>query len=204
MQTIRFLLIGLLVLGALLLAVQLFMSRSTNRIERYDYEVLKDFNNFEIRKYAPAKFSYVTMASNSYKQSSSNGFRLLASYIFGNNKESEKIAMTSPVAMEMADSITMKFMIPSKYKLEDLPLPNDTRVQFRSEPEKYIAAIRFGGWANDKKIERISSKLSDLLKKEGIEQVGNFNYLGYNPPFELFFRRNEIIVEIDPTSLQTP
>lgn len=204
MQVLKFILIGLAVLIALLLVVQLFMARATNRIEKYDYVVLKDYSKFEIRKYAPAKFSYVKLASNSYRQSSGSGFGLLASYIFGNNKKNEKIAMTSPVSMEMSDSIVMKFMIPSKYEIDDLPKPNDSRVQFISEPEKYVAAIRFGGWASDRKIAKYEQKLTEMLEKEGIQYKNEISYLGYNPPYEFFFRRNEVIVEVDPESIEIP
>jgi len=38
--------------------------------------------------------------------------------------------------------------------------------------------------------------LVEALKKEGIEFTNQFFFLGYNPPFEVFNRRNEIIVEL--------
>jgi hypothetical protein len=36
-----------------------------------------------------------------------------------------------------------------------------------------------------------------LLQKESIKTKGNFRYLGYNAPYELFNRRNEMIVAIE-------
>lgn len=200
----KIIVIGFLVLVALLFTVQLVMSFSTARIEKYEFETIKKVDKFEIRKYSPARFSYVQLSTNSYKQSSGKGFRLLASYIFGNNKENAKIAMTSPVAMEMSDSVVMKFMVPSTYNTKPLPEPNDSRIQFISEPEKFVAAVRFGGWANDRKIQKYSQKLNAFLEKEGIEKKGSFSYLGYNPPYEIFFRRNEVIVEIDGSFVKNP
>jgi hypothetical protein len=36
-----------------------------------------------------------------------------------------------------------------------------------------------------------------LLDINQIKYTNNFSLLGYNPPYELFFRKNEIIVELD-------
>ena len=60
-----------------------------------------------------------------------------------------------------------------------------------------MAAIRFSGGANDEKIESYTQELKTLLEKEGIEHLNNFSYLGYNPPYELTNRRNEIVVEVN-------
>jgi hypothetical protein len=59
-----------------------------------------------------------------------------------------------------------------------------------------MAAIRFGGWANDDRIEKYKQKLSLELEKQGLKHTGKFNYLGYNPPYALIARRNEVVVEL--------
>ena len=87
-------------------------------------------------------------------------------------------------------------MVPKTLKLNALPVPNNTNVKFKSEPGKIMAAIRFGGWANDEKIADQTEKLKSLLEEQGIEHLGNFSYLGYNPPYELLNRRNEVVVEV--------
>jgi hypothetical protein len=88
------------------------------------------------------------------------------------------------------------FMVPKKYKKETLPQPNQSQIQFTEEPAKVVAAITFGGWANDKNIEEHKQKLIAALDKEGIPYSNKFYLLGYNPPFELVNRRNEVIVEL--------
>jgi hypothetical protein len=193
----KIILIGLASVSVLFLLSQVLFNRASNNIEMYKYEVVKEFDGFEIRAYESANFSYVTMDKGSYEQTSRNGFRKLAGYIFGNNEGNQKIAMTSPVAMTMEDSVTMMFMLPSEYGINDMPKPNDPNVKFRQEPEKHVAAIGFGGWANDKKIGKYTQKLKDLLKANGIDHKDKFSYLGYNAPFEMMDRRNEIIVEVD-------
>jgi len=37
----------------------------------------------------------------------------------------------------------MTFMMPSAYKLEDLPAPKDKRVSLEAVPATYVAAIRY-------------------------------------------------------------
>eukprot|EP00882_Tetradesmus_deserticola_P003204 GHRQ01003397.1.p1 GENE.GHRQ01003397.1~~GHRQ01003397.1.p1 ORF type:complete len:250 (+),score=104.41 GHRQ01003397.1:109-858(+) len=61
----------------------------------------------ELRQYAPMLIAEVAV-SGTMRQASSSGFRKIANFIFGNNKAagqgSEKIAMTSPVRMEIEGS----------------------------------------------------------------------------------------------------
>jgi hypothetical protein len=165
-------------------------------IEEYPYSVVKTYDGFEIREYEASLFTSVKMATNKYEEASSSGFRVLAGYIFGNNSDSQKIAMTSPVAMTMNDSMTMMFMVPRNLKKDELPKPNDSRITLQEEPAKTVAAIKFSGWANNEKLEKYKQKLSDLLVAENIAHTGKFIYLGYNPPYDVVNRRNEVIVEI--------
>jgi hypothetical protein len=60
-----------------------------------------------------------------------------------------------------------------------------------------MAAITFGGWANDAKIAKYKSKLIALLAENKIKHTHNFSVLGYNPPYEVLVRRNEVIVELE-------
>ncbi|HAX95979.1 MAG TPA: SOUL heme-binding protein, partial [Prolixibacteraceae bacterium] len=40
-------------------------------------------------------------------------------------------------------------------------------------------------------------KLQDILRKKGFKTIGNPRFLGYNPPFQLVGRRNEVIIPIE-------
>jgi hypothetical protein len=175
---------------------QAFISGSMSKIEKYKYTVLKEFDDFEVRQYEAAMFSSVKMNAKTYEETSSSGFRVLAGYIFGGNEKNEKIAMTSPVVMEMGDTTKMSFMVPSNLKENELPKPNNGRIYFEKQAPKVMAAIRFGGWANDDRIEKYKQKLSLELEKQGLKHTGKFNYLGYNPPYALIARRNEVVVEL--------
>ena len=191
-----------LILAVIFVSAQVYIVTASNNIEKHKYSVEKDYGVFEVRKYEAAAFTTVTMASTSYDDASSKGFRTLAGYIFGGNDENQSIAMTSPVAMTMGDSIEMAFMVPSKYEISDLPEPDNKRIEIVEKPGKYMAAVAFGGWASDARIESNINRLKGYLNKAGIKWVGEFTYLGYNPPYQLINRHNEIVVEVDTSSLK--
>ena len=106
--------------------------------------------------------------------------------------------MTSPVHMDINDSTSsMSFVMPSSYTEENLPKPNDPNVIIQKTADEYVAVIRFGGYASDKDLAFYSEKLHEILKEKGITTIGNARFLGYNPPFQLVDRRNEIIVSVN-------
>ena len=175
---------------------QLFFLNSQRNIETYAFTIIDSYETIEIRQYEASLFTSVQMPSNNYRKTSSKGFSVLAGYIFGGNDKEEKIAMTSPVAMSLKDSTTMLFLVPKKYTRDNLPVPNDSSIEFKDIPEKRVAAISFGGWASDSKIAAFKSKLITALNTKGIEYTDNFYFLGYNAPMEVFNRKNEIIVEL--------
>ena len=193
--------ITLIIIIILFIGSQIFAWNSQRNIETYDYKVVKQYNTFEIRAYEATLFTSVQLSTNGYKESSSKGFGILAGYIFGGNEKNEKIAMTSPVSMSLDKTMTMMFMVPKKFKKETLPNPSESKIKFTEEPAKTVAAIQFGGWANDEKIASYKQQLISALEREGIKYTNHFYFLGYNAPYEFFNRKNEIIVEIESPKL---
>lgn len=190
--------IVLLVVAIVFIAFQSFMSISNSNIERQKYRVVKAEKGFELRYYPPATFATVKSSAKSYRELSSSGFRKIAGYIFGGNESSTKIAMTSPVHMDINEKeSSMSFVMPSKYDLESLPKPNDAKVEIHETPGEYLAAIEFGGFANDASIRKHADQLKQLLNGKGIKTIGNFRYLGYNPPYQIIARKNEIVVAVE-------
>jgi hypothetical protein len=186
----------ILSLLAIMAIAQVFISRGTSQTEQHQYKILKTYDKFEVRKYEAALFSSVKMDKRGYKENSSEGFRILAGYIFGDNESNEKIAMTTPVAMELGDTTKMMFMVPKNYDLATLPNPKNKKIVFEKQEEKIMAAIRFDGWANDEKIEEYKNILTEELAKAQLSHNNKFAFLGYNPPYEMTNRRNEVIVEL--------
>jgi hypothetical protein len=178
------------------IGVQLFALQSKKNIESYNYVVTESYDDFEVRRYEARLFTSIQLPNSDYKSRSSKGFSILAGYIFGGNDRNENISMTSPVSMSLEDTIAMMFLVPKEFNKESLPKPDQAEIQFREEPAKTVAVIRFGGWANDEKIKIHKNKLIDLLEKNHIKHTNRFYFLGYNPPFETFNRKNEVIVEL--------
>lgn len=188
----------LLIILTVFIAFQSFMAISTSKNEKQKYRVVKTEHGFEIRFYPPALLATVRSTASSYRELANSGFRRVAGYIFGNNEASAKIAMTSPVQMDINKSnSSMSFVMPSAYELKDLPKPKDASVEIHQSPAEYAAVIEFGGFATDEKIKRYSDQLKTLLIEKGIKTVGNFKFLGYNPPYQFIGRKNEIIVAVD-------
>ena len=94
--------------GLLFVFLQFVVKKNADSSERESYMVLKKYENFEIRKYSEMYVASTQMGSSGYENNSSTGFRRIAGYIFGSNESNQKIAMTSPVIMEMKDSVEIK------------------------------------------------------------------------------------------------
>jgi SOUL heme-binding protein len=183
--------------------------------EEPKYDVLEKSDAFELRSYRPMIVAEAFVDGN-LDEASNKGFRLIADYIFGNNKsatgpsekismtvpvtmepKSEKISMTVPVSMqEAAGKWRMHFVMPSKYTLETLPVPNNAEVKLREVPAKKFAVVRFSGFAGEQKVAKKTEELLAWLQTKQIEPAGLPELARYNAPWTLpFLRRNEVMVE---------
>ncbi|MEO8732864.1 MAG: heme-binding protein [Flavobacteriales bacterium] len=194
----KILYIVLIAVLVLFVVSQLWAQSQVKGIETYPYTVDKTYDGFEVRTYERANFIYVTMDARTYSENSSKGFRTLAGYIFGGNDRQQKIAMTSPVVMDMDSDVTMKFLVPAQYTMDQLPKPTNASVRFVTEKERTMAAITFGGFANDEKIKKYKDELFQHLATVGIRHSDQWSFLGYDPPFKLLGRKNEVVVEVMP------
>ncbi|MCX6557342.1 MAG: heme-binding protein [Candidatus Aminicenantes bacterium] len=188
-----------------------------SRVEQADYAVVKRMNGYEIREY-PAHIVAQTTVQGSLGESMSNGFRIVAGYIFGGNTKKESIAMTAPVvaqkgegsqaserismtapvvATAVGDSQVISFGMPRSYTLEKLPKPTDPRVKIVLVPAKKYAVMRFSWYRSDARVKRMQEKLLSALARDGIVAEGSTAYAGYNAPWTPpWMTRNEVLVEI--------
>lgn len=191
-------LISASIIFAIVFIFQSFIMASVNKTEEQNYTVIQKNQNFEIRFYPSATFATIKSDAKTYKELSGPGFRKLAGYIFGGNEDKTQISMTSPVQMDINDTIsTMSFVMPSSFNQANLPKPNNPDIILKETTDEYVAAIQFGGFASDKEMKYYSEKLQNILKEKGIKTHGNTRFLGYNPPFQLVGRRNEINISIE-------
>lgn len=190
--------IGLGVVLLIVIAIQIAIAVSTGRTERQRYRLVKHDGDLDIRYYPEAIMATVVSPDPTYRGSANRNFGRLAGYIFGGNSKAETIAMTAPVHMRLGtNGSSMSFVMPSGLRADDLPQPRDTGVTLHGVPSEYVAVIRFGGFASDSSIQARRDALARLLASRGIPHKGDFRFLGYNPPFQWFGRRNEVIVGVD-------
>lgn len=186
-----------LVLILLLFVFSQFVIVSKSKdVKSPGYEVVRSYEGFEVRAYPNLTLATTELNTGSYKSAANTGFRRVAGYIFGQNEQQEKIAMTSPVIMAMSDSIEMSFIMPDGYNTSNLPKPNDNRVVIHEYQMEKLAVIRFGGWASDEVIVQKTTELQKLMDKEGLKYSDQVFYFGYNPPYQLMNRKNEIAIRL--------
>ncbi|WP_197712337.1 SOUL family heme-binding protein [Polynucleobacter necessarius] len=137
--------------GALIL-IALTLTGVAMATEEPKYSIIEKEPPFEIRSYAPVIVAEVQVEGD-LDDASSQGFRLIAAYIFGQNQVNQKIAMTAPVTVEdqapksakiaMTAPVgiesnvgkwTASFVMPAEYSMETIPKPMNPQVQLRQIP----------------------------------------------------------------------
>jgi hypothetical protein len=179
--------------------------------EQPDYTVRTQTDDYEVRHY-PALIAATLDVDGAFDEIGSKGFRVLADYIFGNNRirgittqqadvPNQKIAMTAPVNMQPhtpgASRYRYRFFMPREWNLETLPIPNDARIQLEEVASRTIAVRRYSGnWDQDRYREQ-ERALLDALNRDGKTTLGEPIFAKYNAPFvPSFLRRNEVWVEL--------
>ena len=189
------------------------MSFSVLAIEEPEFISIEKKDTFEIREYQPKLIAQV-LVTGTFDTASNKGFRLLADFIFGNNKTnegskkiemtapvithdgSEKIEMTAPVISEETErGWYISFNIPKQYSRETLPAPNNLEVKIIDVPTEKFAVISFSGLVREKKYTEMLNLLNEEMKKRNLDPKGSVILARYNPPWTLpFLRRNELML----------
>jgi len=184
--------------------------------EEPKYSLIEKDGAFEVRAY-DSKLIAEVVVEGEMSEATSQGFRLIADFIFGNNTalsgKSEKISMTAPVTVEnRSEKIAMTapvaiqseqkgwrvwFVMPSHFSLATLPKPNNPLVVIKPIAAKRYAVVRFSGWVDDEKMQAKLKELSTWLAVKKLTSKGQPELARYNPPWTLpFLRRNEVMLEI--------
>jgi hypothetical protein len=212
--TFRRQLVHLLILLPILLAGSNAMA-----LEEPQYRLVATYPDFELRRYAPYLVAE-TEVSGDFEKVGNQAFRILADYIFGNNRAREKMAMTAPVSQRPAEgektamtapvtqesrgegpaTYALSFVMPSRYTLEALPEPVDPRVRLRAVPARLMAARRYSGRWSEGNYREYEAALLKAVKTVGLRPIAAPVYARYNSPFSLpFLRRNEVLVDVAET-----
>ena len=110
----------------------------------------------------------------------------------------QKIAMTAPVMQTpVRGDWLVRFTMPSKYALADLPVPNDPEVTLKVMPAARLAVLRFSGLTGAVRVAAMTERLLEMVKARGIVSAGPATIARYNPPWTPWFlRRNEVMVPV--------
>ena len=187
---------AILLLVLLLVVVGVFFAFKSDKIEMPTYSVIKKYGSIEIRQYPNMIVAQTKLMQSTQDQRMSGGFRTIAGYIFGGNDRNQKIAMTAPVVMKMGDTASMYFMMPKQYNSTQLPKPNSSKVEIVNERARVLAVIRFGGFSSEMKIEKYKNKLAAIISENNLKTTGPYMYMGYNAPWDVINRRNEVAIEV--------
>ena len=174
-------------------------------LEEPKYTIIKQTNDYEIRKYDDR------LAVETLEGSGENrAFSLLFKYISGANELNSKVAMTIPVTqstkIDMTAPVTqeevngdrvMRFFLPTKFTMENAPRPTSGAVSLVVVKGQTYAVARYSGRSSDQNFIRNARKLSEALKRDGVKTSGDPIKATFNGPFMPFFlRRNEVMVPI--------
>jgi len=180
------------------------------------YSIISKLEKIELRQYQDYLVAETTVVGNR-DEAGSTGFKILAGYIFGGNKGNDNISMTAPVIQLQIDPTQIKsttlvqsadtsekqnwivqFMMPSKYQLETLPKPKDSRILFKHIQPRKIAAITYSGrWTESNYHEHLDILIKEMQKAK-LTAKGLPLWARYNSPFTPWFlRKNEIFMEFE-------
>jgi len=184
-------------------------------IEEPSYEVVRalEGDDVELRRYAPYVVAQVRLEGPP-GEADSQGFRILAGYIFGKNRgerrmemtapvtrsaEPVKLAMTAPVTRRAdAQGYWMQFVLPREVTLATAPEPIDPRVELREVPGGLVAAIRYSGTWSQANYDHHLARLQAALRAAQVRWTGEPTLSRYNGPMTPWFlRRNEIWLVVD-------
>ena len=182
--------------------------------EQPRYDVLERIGqSVEIRYYRPRVAAETTIDATKSDNARSEAFRLIAGYIFGANKTTDKIAMTTPVEISApgakiamtapvevnkSDSaLVMRFFMPSQYSINQLPESTDSRVKLIEIPKTTVAALQFSGSTGDGAVAERATELTKALGSTNWKIAGPATAYFYNPPWTLpFLRTNEVVIPV--------
>ena len=179
----------------------------------------------QLRRYAPAIVAE-TVVEGDRDTASTRGFKVIADFIFGNNRAagpvagaaeaqaSEKIAMTAPVVAEpvagagagaaatetplnTATQWRIHFVMPGQYTLDTLPRPNNPAVHLRELPPMVFAVVAYSGLNTAARVQEKTRELQRWMASRNLQPLGAPQLARYDPPWTLpLWRRNEVQVQV--------
>ena len=199
-----------LVAGAALAGVALvggafyvFQERQT---EEPDFRAIRTDGDFQIRDY-PSITVAETVVQGPRKAALSQGFQIIADYIFAKSRPGEKIDMTVPVVQDSGDPMASdppmfddelegawrtRFVMPAGRSTSNLPSAPSS-IELVDLPPRKVAVVSFSGRAGDRMLAEAEDRLRGWLARHGELSNAEPEYAFYNSPMIPGpLRRNEV------------
>lgn len=193
---------------------------NTMAVDEPKYEVIKEYEEFELRKYSSFIIAETEVESD-MEEAGNKAFDVLFKFISGNNVKKEEIEMTAPVLQadskpegeeismtapvrqvsksEGESKFLISFVMPLEYTMETVPSPLDERITIKEIPERVMAVRKYSGTWSEENYRDNERVLLSEVRNNKYQMTGDPEYARYNPPFwPWFLRRNEVMVEVKP------
>lgn len=164
-------------------------------------KVLETCEDYETRVYDKSQW----VSSSSPAGEFMSAFWRLYGYIGGKNDQGKKMDMNMPVRIHVklseddvdgtkVEIFNVSFFLSSSL-LPNLPKPLDEKVFLEQEDSLVTFVAHFSGMAKDKDWKDSRCRLMQALDRDGKSYVRREYFsAGYDPPYKLWNRRNEIIL----------
>jgi len=174
--------------------------------EEPDFRAIRTEGDFQIRDYGAMTVAE-TVVRGPRKTALSEGFQIIADYIFAKSRSGEKLAMTVPVMQDSGDPMASdpplfddelegawrtRFVMPAGRDSSELPEPSND-VELVDLPARRVAVVSFAGRADDRLLAEAEDRLRGWLAKNGEKADAEPEYAFYNSPMIPGpLRRNEV------------
>ncbi|XP_048210139.1 heme-binding protein 2 [Perognathus longimembris pacificus] len=156
--------------------------------------------SYETRRCGPAKWVSTRVESLDWDSAIQTGFTKLRGYVQGNNEREMKIKMTAPVMSYVEpgpgpfseSTITISLYLPSEQQ-SDPPRPSESDVFIEDRAGMTVFVRSFDGFSSGQKNQEQLLTLASILREDGkVFDEKVFYTAGYNSPFKLLDRNNEV------------
>jgi hypothetical protein len=187
-------------------------------LESPEYQVVATHEEFEVREYRPRIVAETVVMTSSFEEARIEGFRRLAAYIYGDNIPSERFWMTMPLTVDrsrggdrgerlpMTTPVTVaqsrsgyvvRFQMPRRHGLGELPTPLDNAVQVRKIGGERVAVQSFRDSFDSARVHEHQHNLLEVVREYGIAVAGEPIFASYDSPATVpLLRRTEIWVPV--------
>jgi hypothetical protein len=175
-----------------------------------DYEQ-DNTTSVETRQYGLYSWTSTELEGMDLNQAANDGFMRLFDYIGGDNVDGTPVDMAAPVLNKITpgqgpacnSTFKVSFFVPMAYQGEDTPNPPapSSALVFHEEIEAMeVAVLEFAGTDKQENVLRHAAKLSAMVENADdmtrVGDDGSFFFAGYDPPFRVTDRHNEIWIPV--------